>query len=103
MAEERQNNPAGETPKSGSPLKDFLKHQRNAAEETYKAFESLVPPDFRTHSRAAKKEFLLGFKTLLEGVGEIVDREVNRARSAADDSGSGPSTTGKTKVKVEVS
>src|SRR4051812_46618155 len=96
MADERKDTPLGE----------FVNHQRKAAEEAYKAFEALVPPDFRTHGRAAKEEFLMSFKVLIDGAAESVERELNRMRSKGTDTGSGgsgPSTTGKSKVKVEVS
>lgn len=89
-----------------APLQEFLEHQVNAAQETLRAFQALVPPDFRTHSRAARKEFLLSFKVLLDGAMATVERELNKSRqpdSGAADSSSGPSTTGKSKVKVEVS
>jgi hypothetical protein len=107
MAEERQDMPTGEPQAEKSekaktsPLYDFLDHQRKAADEACKAFESLIPPDFRTHSRAAREEFLLSFKVLVEGMAKLVDEELNRMRSTPS-SGSGPSTTGKTKVRVEV-
>jgi hypothetical protein len=107
MAEERQDMPTGEPQAEKSekaktsPLYDFFDHQRKAADEACKAFESLIPPDFRTHSRAAREEFLLSFKVLVEGMAKLVDEELNRMRSTPS-SGSGPSTTGKTKVRVEV-
>ncbi len=99
MAEEHQTPPTEETPKSESPLRAFVTHQRNAAREVCQAVEALVPPDVRTHSREARKEFLLSFKSLLEGVSEIVDNEAKRSKPGD----SGPSTTGKNKVRVEVS
>ena len=116
MSEEKQEMPTQETPKaedakqeeakSESPLKEFLKHQSKACEETGKALGALIPPDFRTHGHAAKEEFLTSFKVLVDGVSEMVDREVNKMRGAqqsgSSGSGPGPSTTGKTKVKVEV-
>jgi hypothetical protein len=108
MAEKHQDTPTGEpeTEKSeqanASPIRGFFDHQRKAADEACQAFESLIPPDFRTHSRAAREEFLTSFKVLVEGVTKVVDGEINRMRSAPS-SGSGPSTTGKTKVRVEVS
>ena len=105
MAEERQDAPTGE-PESEkteptSPLHQFVEHQRKAADEACQAIEALIPPDFRTHSRAAREEFLKSFKVLVEGVAGAVDNELNRMRSNPS-SGSGPSTTGKTKVRVEV-
>ena len=114
MSEEKQEMPTEETPKpedarqeeatSDSPLKEFLKHQSKACEETSKALKALIPPDFRTHGHVAKEEFLMSFKVLVDGVSQAVDREVNKMRGAQQggSGGSGPSTTGKTKVRVEV-
>ncbi len=108
-----ETNPTPETPdmpinNTKPPLQEFLEHQVNAAQETVKALQALVPPDFRTHSRAARKEFLLSFKVLLDGAMTTVERELNKSRQSGDSetpatSSSGPSTTGKSKVKVEVS
>src|SRR5260221_4657893 len=104
MSEEKQENPTQETPKadestqdtnpnkSESPLRDFLKHQSKAAEEATMALSALIPPDFRTHGRAAKEEFLLSFKVLVDGVSELVDREVSKMRESQQggSGGSGP-------------
>src|SRR5260221_12165240 len=109
MVDEHQENPempASEntTSADSSPLHEFVKHQRKAAEETIKAFESLVPPEFRTHSRVARTEFVAGMKVLFEGALSAVDREMNKMHQhpGASSDNSGPSTTGKTKVKVDV-
>ncbi len=48
----------------------------------------------------------MSFKVLLDGAAETIEREVNRVRNAtnkADSAGDNSSTTGKTKVRVEVS
>jgi hypothetical protein len=102
MTEEQQGPTTAETQAGQSPLHQFVSHQRKAAEEAGKAFASLLPPEFRTHGRAAKEEFLTSFKVLVEGVSAVVDREMKRTQPTKSDD-SGPSTTGKTKVKVEVS
>jgi hypothetical protein len=86
-----------------SPLKGFIKHQRVAAEEAAKALKGFIPPEVRTHGRVAKEEFLMSFKVLVEGVSEVVDREINKMQSNKSSAGNTSSTTGKTKVKVEVS
>jgi len=89
---------------SSSPLHEFVKHQRIAVEEAGKALDALIPPDFRTHSRAAREAWLLSFKVLIDGAASMVDHEINRMQSSKSGSSSnGPSTTGKSKVKVEVS
>lgn len=110
MVDEHQENPempASEntTSADSSPLHEFMQHQRKAAEETMKAFEALVPPEFRSHSRVARDEFVAGMKVLFEGALSAVDREMNKMHqnTSTGSNTSGPSTTGKTKVKVDLS
>lgn len=103
MSEERQEAPTTEPEaEKKTPINEFVSHQRKAADEMRQAVEALIPPDFRSHSRVAREEFLLSFKVLVEGLSSAVDQELNRVRNASPASG-GPSTTGKTKVRVEVS
>jgi hypothetical protein len=87
-----------------TPLGGFLYHQRKAAEAALKALGAFIPPDFRKYSREAREEYLKSFKVLIEGARATVEREIKRARGekSDDDQPSRPSTTGKTKVKVEV-
>lgn len=97
------------------PLNEFLDHQKRAFEETGKAIESLFPPGFREHGENARKEFLKGMKVLvdaavdeMEKAGKEVDKAFKRARETQP--GTPPpsaentrqSSTGKTKVKVQV-
>lgn len=113
MTDETKETPPVEEPTAStneaqaddSLVGQFVKHQRKAADEACKAVNALIPPDFRTHGRAAREEFLASFKVVLEGVGKMVDTELDKMRSAkaSDDTSRGPSTTGKAKVKVEVS
>ncbi|MCS6870988.1 MAG: hypothetical protein RML95_12630 [Anaerolineae bacterium] len=88
-----------------TPLAGFLHHQRKAAEAALKALGAFIPPDFRKYSREAREEYLKSFKVLIEGARATVEREIKRARGEKrdDDQPTRPSTTGKTKVKVEVS
>jgi hypothetical protein len=95
----------------GTPLGAFFFHQRRAAEQTIRAINALVPPDFKQYSREARKEFLTSFKVLIDGANEAISRELNKHRkpgeaetgTAGAQGSDGPSTTGKNKVKVEVS
>jgi hypothetical protein len=92
-------------PKKANPIDEFVEHQRRAVEETGKAIESLLPPDFVKHAKEAQKEFLAGFKVLADTVideMEKVAKKVEEAKSEATDDDDKPSTTGKTKVKVQV-
>jgi hypothetical protein len=115
MSEERQEMPTEESKQTGQgaqgerastgPVGDFMYHQRRAAEEAAEALKALIPPDFRTHCRTAREEFLQSFKVLVDGVSSTVDTELNRMRSKRADGSESerPSTTGKTKVRVDVS
>ncbi|PJF37337.1 MAG: hypothetical protein CUN49_00850 [Candidatus Thermofonsia Clade 1 bacterium] len=87
------------------PLAGFVHHQRKAAEAAIKALGAFIPPDFFKYSREAREEYLKSFKVLIEGARATVEREIKRARGekTEDDQPKRPSTTGKTKVKVEVS
>jgi hypothetical protein len=81
-------------------FEDFLHHQRRALEETGKALEALLPEGFRKHGTEASKEFTKGFRVLVDAAMS----ELKKAKSEVDDApgSDGPSTTGRTKVKVEV-
>ncbi|MBX3063420.1 MAG: hypothetical protein U0528_00520 [Anaerolineae bacterium] len=99
-----------ETPTSKSAFEKFLYHQRRAAEEAVKALAGWIPPEVREHAQEAQKELMSSFKVLADSAAETIEYEINRMRNAAasgssksEDKGEGPSTTGKTKVKVEVS
>jgi len=103
------------TARTQTPLSAFLEHQANAAQETIAALQALLPPEFHTHSTAARDEWLLSFKALFDGATDAIETELKRARNKVDSAipgdpndtrtGTGtdkPSTTGKSKVKVEV-
>lgn len=87
-----------------SPFEEFLYHQRRALEETGKALEALLPEGFRTHGSEASKEFTKGFRVLVDAAMDEIKKASEKARQeneAADDDDDA-STTGKTKVKVQV-
>jgi hypothetical protein len=80
-------------------LDAFVRYQRKAAEEGKLAFEALIPEGFRVHGREAKRAFKRSFKVLLTEIASRIevpegDEEAKPRR---------PKTTGKNKVKVEVS
>ncbi len=100
MAEERQEPPVGE---KKSLLDEFIAHQRKAAEEACEAVNALIPPDFRTHSKAARDEFIASLRVVADAAATTMQRELNKMRMSSEGGPSGPSTTGKSKVKVEVS
>lgn len=98
-----------------NPMDRFFFHQKRALEETGKALEALLPPDFRNHAGEASKEFAQGFRILvdvaideLKKVSEREDEEAQAAQGEVvdddsnDDDDEPPTTTGKTKVKVSL-
>lgn len=109
MSENEQvhHNPEEESPEENptSPVESFIYHQRRALEHTSKALEALLPEGFREHGATASKEFIKSFQVLVDAaIGEIEKattrvQEVDDEKNNDDDK---PSTTGKTKVKVEV-
>ncbi len=100
MAEERQEPPVGE---KKSLLDEFVSHQRKAAEEACEAVNALIPPDFRTHSKAARDEFIASLRVVVDAAANTMEHELKKMRMSSEGGSSGPSTTGKSKVKVEVS
>lgn len=84
------------------PLDQFVEHQKRALEETGKAIEALLPPDFVSHAKEAQKEFLAGFKVLTDTFIDEMEKVAKKPAQSADSDDDKPSTTGKTKVKVQV-
>jgi hypothetical protein len=86
-----------------NPLDSFVEHQKRALDETGKAIESLLPPDFVAHAKEAQKEFIAGFKVLADSFIDEMEKVAKKTERAVDsDDEDKPSTTGKSKVKVQV-
>lgn len=85
-----------------NPLDAFVQHQRKAVEEGAKAIEALLPEGFRTHGKAAAEEFVAGFKVLVDAAIAEMEKVAKTSEPEADDDDDRPSTTGKSKVKVQV-
>src|SRR5262245_13029749 len=104
--------------KAESPMERFFFHQRRALEETGKALEALLPPDFRKHGGEASREFAKGFRVLVDATidklkkvsekEDPLEDEVDtpepepESKKKDDDDDNRPSTTGRTKVKVKL-
>jgi len=122
MSEEMNSAPeesAGD--EGGTPLEQFIFHQRRGLEEFGKAMESLLPPRFKEHTHAAGNEFAAGFRVLIDaaideikkasemedhdGRGEAEHERQARANLAADEreeeSGDVGSAGGKIKVELD--
>jgi hypothetical protein len=88
---------------SQNPLEEFVTHQRKAVDETAKAIEALLPEGFVKHGREAGKEFVAGFKVLVDAaIGELEKVAKQTRKETTDSDDDQPSTTGKSKVKVQV-
>lgn len=75
----------------------FVRHQQEAAREAKLAMEALIPEGTRHHGKAAKRAFRKAFKVVLTELSERLEF------AEEDEDDDRPSTTGPTKVKVEVS
>jgi hypothetical protein len=102
-----------ETPVDDSaekPFEAFVRHQRKAFDEANKALDALVPPGFKEHGKEAGREFVKGLKVLadaalaeMEKASRDFEKNFNRERPADEEGGADrPSSTGATKVKVQV-
>jgi hypothetical protein len=60
------------------PVDDFVEHQKRALDEAGKALESLLPPEFREHGKAAVNESIEGFRVLLNSMLDDFKSEVNK-------------------------
>lgn len=103
--QETQQTPGAE---KQNPFNAFLRHQQRAVDEAGKAFDALLPPGFKEHGQEACREFGSGMKVLfdaaldgLQRASSEFEKNMNRERPA-EDGGDRPSSTGATKVKVQV-
>jgi hypothetical protein len=104
MNENHATNP--DEDKAQNPLETFVNHQRRALEETGKALETFLPPGFKEHSSEAGREFVKGWKVLVDAtISELerLSKEFDKSRQTGSTGGDDrPSSTGATKVKVQV-
>jgi hypothetical protein len=55
------------------PPEETREHLRSARKEMRHAWEALFPPEFITHRRAARREFLLAARTLIDHALERIE------------------------------
>jgi hypothetical protein len=55
------------------PSEETREHLRSARKEIRDAWEALFPPEFITHRRAARREFLLAARTLINHALERIE------------------------------
>ena len=91
-----------ERPRAQTPLEEFVDYQRRALEETGKAIEALLPPEFVKHAKEAQKESLAGFKVLADTFIAEMEKVAKKTEEVVNSDDDQPSTTGNTKVKVQV-
>jgi hypothetical protein len=85
-----------------SPLEAFVYHQRRALEEAGKALDALLPERFKEHGSVASKEFVKGFQVLVDAAITEIEKATSKVEATVEDDEDRPSTTGKSKVKVQV-
>jgi len=68
-----------ETKNDGLFPKEAWEHARTAGSELRKSVEALVPPDVSRHGRAARKEMLLAFRSLIDAAIQRIDRKQQAA------------------------
>lgn len=99
-----------------TPMERFFYHQRRALEETGKALEALLPPDFKRHGGEASREFAKGFRVLVDAtideLKKVSEREDDDSDADdadddyidddTDDNDDPPASTGNSKVKIKV-
>ena len=93
-----------------TPMERFFFHQRRALEETGKALEALLPPEFRKHGGEASREFAKGFRILVDAaidqmktVSEKEDEDYEEPVVVEEnDDDEPPKTTGSSKVKIKL-
>lgn len=91
--------PENASAKRKSALDAFLKHQQAAAEETGKAFASLLPREFREHAHKALDENRASMEVLWDGLIEGIEVSLEKLRPRRE--GGAAPTQGKVKVDVE--
>lgn len=69
MADQKTQNPN---------LEEAKKHFKAAHQELHESIRSLLPPEFRQKRRAARKEFLLGIRKIIDSA---IDRNENEKDS----------------------
>lgn len=96
-----------QTEETRGPIESFIDYQKKALEETGKALETFLPDGFKEHSDAARDNFVKSFEVLAEAAREEFKRmgermEEARQQASTESEEDKPSSTGATKVKVQV-
>ncbi|MBX3065076.1 MAG: hypothetical protein KF726_18995 [Anaerolineae bacterium] len=71
---------APEAPAELTPLQEFVEHQRKAFAEAGKAMMALLPPKFQSHSEAAVKEAIEGYRALVNNTLDDIIESLRKAK-----------------------
>lgn len=63
-------------PKIDPKMEEAREHMQAAQENMNKVFESMFPPGVRENQKAARREFLLGLRSLLDAAIEHTEKPV---------------------------
>ncbi len=74
-----------EASKTPTNIENFIEHQRKAAEEAGKALKALIPESVTTHSEAAIKESLEGYRNLVNSTIDEVVTFLQKAKLPAEE------------------
>ncbi|MBX3083403.1 MAG: hypothetical protein KF716_17350 [Anaerolineae bacterium] len=69
-----------EVPAEPTPLEVFVEHQRKAFTEAGKAMLALLPENFQTHSEAAVKEAIEGYRSLVNKTLDDIIETLKKAK-----------------------
>lgn len=84
---------------AANAFREFVHHQRIAFEELGRAIDSLLPKDFKEHTSNAGRAFVDSFRSLVDAAR---DEFSTNAGAATSNDEPDRSTTGSTKIKVEI-
>lgn len=63
------------TPKKDPRVEEVRQHMKAAREAWKKSMEEILPPGFREHRRAARREMLLAFRSMLDAAIEHTEKK----------------------------
>jgi hypothetical protein len=87
----------------GNPFEQFVEHQKQAVDEATKALDALLPTAFKEHGKEAGRHFVKGFQVLVDAaITELEKANKEWEEKRAQGGNDRPSTTGPSKVKVQV-
>ena len=63
------------TPQKDPRVEEIRQHMKAAREAWKKSMEEILPPGFREHRRAARREMLLAFRSMLDAAIEHTEKK----------------------------